>query len=161
MKERKRPEIKKTVFNEPSPRNSVLLKGLHIPSPASYPSPRAVATINPQISPSHEAAGIAEQKHGRPAVLLWVTEALEHVCVGPCSAPLRNSLKQPRRHGRHDVARRDGVDADAVLAPFGRKVARQLDNGGFGGVISSRSWKLVDVSQLYSLLPRSTGQPRK
>ena len=38
-------------------------------------------------------------------------------------------------HGGDDVAGRDGVDADAVVAPFRGEVAGELEDTGFAGVV--------------------------
>lgn len=38
---------------------------------------------------------------------------------------------------RIHVPRTDRVDADAMLCPLGRHGIRQLDNGGFGGVVGT------------------------
>jgi hypothetical protein len=36
---------------------------------------------------------------------------------------------------RDDIARGDGVDTDIIWTPFAGEVARELDDGGFGGVV--------------------------
>lgn len=99
--------------------------------------PSTMPPINPQIRPRHEAARITQQKNGRAAVFLRVAQALQHVGIGPSGPALGESLKKTSGHGSHDVTRRQSVDADAVLAPFGGQVAAKLEDGGFGGVVGA------------------------
>lgn len=91
--------------------------------------------INPEVRPSHERARITDQENRSAAVLVRVAELAEHVLLGPLGAAFRVLLKELLDHGRHDVARAQRVDADAVLAPFRRQIARELDHAGFGGVV--------------------------
>ena len=94
-----------------------------------------MTTIDPQITARHEAARIANAKHRSTPVLLGNTELAEHVLRGPVALALGVLFEQRLDHGGRDVAGRDGVDADAVGAPFGGQVAAELKHGGFGGVV--------------------------
>ncbi len=91
--------------------------------------------INPHIRPGHERTRIANQKHRRAPVLLRFTQFAQHILRRPVSSPLGVLLEERLDHGGHDVAGREGVDADAVGAPFGSEVAGELDEAGFGGVV--------------------------
>ncbi|CAG8672910.1 9586_t:CDS:1, partial [Scutellospora calospora] len=100
-----------------------------------HPLPSRVSTIDPQIRSRHEAARIANAEHRRTPVLLRNTKLAQHVLRGPVALALGVLLEQRLDHGGRDVAGRDGVDADAVGAPFGGQVAAELEHGGFGGVV--------------------------
>ena len=113
--------------------------------------PSSVASIDSQIRAGHEAAGIADEEDASAAVLLGRAEAAEHVLGGPVGAALGELLEQLLDHGRDDVARRDGVDADAVRAPLGGQVAGELDDGGLAGVVGRADEALYGLS-LASLL---------
>lgn len=92
-------------------------------------------TINPQIAPRHKATRIAYQKHRGAPILLRRTKLAQHILRRPIALALRVLLEQRFDHGGDDVARRDGIDADAVGAPFGGEVAAELEDGRFGGVV--------------------------
>lgn len=96
---------------------------IYIP-PASLPRthalPSSMSTINTQIRTSHEAASVAEQEDGRAAVVLGLAELVQHVLLGPLDGAVGELLEQLLHHLRHDVARRDGVHADVLDAPFHR-----------------------------------------
>lgn len=103
--------------------------------------PRRVSTIDPQVTAGHEAAGVAEEEDGGAAVLPGHAQPLEHVVVGPDLPALGEALKELLGHGGDDVARREGVDADAAGAPFHGEVLCELDDGGFRGVVEPREQK--------------------
>ena len=103
---------------------------------ANHGLPRRMAPINPQITPGHKTTRIADQEHRGPAVLLRHAQFAQHILRRPVAPALGELLEQRLHHPRHDVARRDGVDADAVVTPFGGEVAAELDDAGFGGVVS-------------------------
>ena len=105
----------------------LLLSLLHLP--------RSMATVNSQVTTSHEAARIAEQEDRCTAVLLRAGQAAQHVLLGPLVAALGELDEQILDHLGDDVARGNGVDADVVLAPFGSQIAAQLDDGRFAGVV--------------------------
>lgn len=106
-------------------------------------SPRAVTTVDAQISTRHKATGIAKQEDGRSAVLAGVAEATEHVGVGPVPLPLGEGFEETGRHGCDDVTGRDRVDTDSMLTPFSCQVARELDDARFRGVIGTAKQKSV------------------
>lgn len=97
--------------------------------------PRRVPAINLHIRCRHEAARIAEQEHGRAAILSRLTQLAEHILRGPVPPPLGVLLEERLHHGRHNVPRRDGVYADPELAPLGREIARQLDDARLGRIV--------------------------
>lgn len=92
-------------------------------------------TIHPQVRARHETARVADQENTRAAILLGSAQPAQHVLRRPVCPALRVLLEQLLDHGRHDVAGRDGVDADAVGAPLGGEVARELDDAGLAGVV--------------------------
>lgn len=94
-----------------------------------------MSAIDAQVAARHEAAGVAEQEHGGTAVLAGLAEPVEHVVLGPLDLALRVLHEERLDHGGDDVAGRDGVDADAVSAPFGSQVTAELQDGGLGGVV--------------------------
>jgi len=94
-----------------------------------------MSTINLQITARHKAAGVANAEHSSTPVLFGNTELSKHVLRRPVAPALGVFFKQSLDHGGRDVARRDGVDADAVGTPFGGEVAAELEDGGFGGVV--------------------------
>jgi len=99
------------------------------------PLPRRMPTINPQIRARHKTTRIADQEYRSTTVLLRHAEFSQHILRGPVAAALGVLLEEGLDHGRDDVTGRDGVDADAVGAPFRREVAAELDDAGFGGVV--------------------------
>lgn len=99
--------------------------------------PRAMAPIDPQITGRHETTRVANQKHRRATILIRHAQFAQHVLRRPLSPPLRVLLEQLLYHGGHDVTRGDGVDTNAVLAPFGREVAGELEHAGFACVVGA------------------------
>ena len=75
-------------------------------------------SIDPQITTRHKAARITDAKHRSTPVLLGHTEFPQHILRRPVAPALGVFLEQSLDHGGRDVAGRDGVDADAVGAPF-------------------------------------------
>jgi hypothetical protein len=109
--------------------------------------PGSVATVNAQISTSHEAAGITDQKHTSATELVRQRQATEHVFLGPLLLAVGEVVEQVLQHLGHDVAGREGVDADAVGAPFGGEVASELDDGSFGGIVGTElCWLILRLS---------------
>lgn len=104
-------------------------------------------TIDLHISTSHEATRIADHEHCGSAKLFWLTQLAEHVLRGPVPPSLRVLLEQRCGHGCDDVAGRDGVDADAELAPFRSEVLGKLDDACFGGVVGWTDESLEDSCQ--------------
>jgi hypothetical protein len=88
--------------------------------------PSSVPSINPQITAGHKAARITDAEHCSTSVLLRHAELSKHVLRGPVTPALGVFLEQSFDHGRRDVAWRDGVDTNAVGAPFRGKVAAEL-----------------------------------
>lgn len=94
-----------------------------------------MTAINPHVRASHEARSVTAQKHGGALIVLSIAQPANHVLCRPISASLWELNEELLDHAGDDIARRDGVDADAVHAPFGRKVATQLQHAGLRGVI--------------------------
>lgn len=99
--------------------------------------PSSVTSVNADIRTSHEAAGIAHEEDGRATELGRVADAAKHVLAGPLGLALGVYVKQVLQHFGLDVAGRQGVDADAVLAPFSSQAAGELQNGRLGGVVDT------------------------
>lgn len=97
--------------------------------------PSGMPTVYPQIRTRHKTTRTTHQEHPRAPILLRPTQFPQHILRWPVSPALRILFEQLFHHGRHDVARGNGVDADAMGAPFGGEVARELDEAGFGGVV--------------------------
>ena len=74
--------------------------------------------VNPQVTPSHETARVAQKEDGGAAVLGRLAQAAQHVLLRPLGAALGELDEEGLDHVRDDVARGDGVDADAVGAPL-------------------------------------------
>lgn len=101
--------------------------------------------VHSQVAPRHKGAGIADQKHSGTTVLLGRAEPAEHVLCGPLLATLGKLDEELLDHGGDDVAWRDGVDADAELAPFGGEIAGKLEDTGFGGVVCGTDEALDNI----------------
>jgi hypothetical protein len=93
--------------------------------------------VHAQIAAGHKAAGVADQENRSTTVLGRARQATQHVLLGPLGATLGKLDKQVLDHLGDNIARRNGVDADVVLAPFGGQVAAQLEDAGFGSVVGS------------------------
>lgn len=77
-----------------------------------------MSAIDPEIRARHETAGVAEEEDGSAAVLVGRAETAEHVLLGPLLSSLGVLEEEVLEHLGEDVAGREGVDADAVDAPF-------------------------------------------
>ena len=102
-----------------------------------------MTTVNAQVGTSHEAAGITDQKDTGATELVRQRQATEHVFLGPLLLAVGEVVEEVLQHLGHDVAGREGVDADAVGAPFGGKVASELDDGSFGSIVGTGMFLLV------------------
>ena len=94
-----------------------------------------MTTINSEIASGHEAAGIADEEDASASVFVWVAELAQHILRGPVAASLGVLLEEGLHHLCHDVARRDGVDADAVGTPFRGEVASELEHSRLGRIV--------------------------
>ena len=101
-----------------------------------FRSPSRMTTIHAQIASRHKAACVAEQKDRSTSVLLWTRQTAQHVLFRPLLSTLGELLEEILYHLCHDVAGRNGVDTDVVLAPFGRQVASKLNDSSFAGIVS-------------------------
>lgn len=112
------------------------------------PLPGAMASVNPQVGPGHEAAGITEQKHSRPAILFRIAQPPKHVGIRPSRPPLRHGFKEALGHGCDDIPRGDCVYADAMHAPLRREAASELHDCGLGCVVrpASRQQQKINVT---------------
>lgn len=77
-----------------------------------------MATVYPQIRPSHERARIAKKENCSTTVFLWLGQAAQHILRRPCFPSLRVLLEKLLHHSRHNITWRDCVDANFVLTPF-------------------------------------------
>lgn len=105
-----------------------------------------MAAIDPQVSTSHEARGVAYEEDRRASVLVWPTQLAEHVLRGPVSSPFWILFKECLDHRSDDVPWRYGIDSDAMLSPFRRKIPGELDHAGFRGVVRRAYESLCRVS---------------
>lgn len=103
--------------------------------PSIISSPSSMATINLHIARRHEAGSITDQEHRCSSILMRQTQLPKHVMRWPVSLPIRVLFEQRLHHCRHNIAWRDGVDSNAVLAPFCCETASELQDTGFGGVV--------------------------
>jgi hypothetical protein len=104
-----------------------------------------MATIHSQIAASHKAARVAHQEYRRTSVLLGATQSTEHILLGPIRPALREFLEQVLHHRRHDVARRNSINADFILTPFRGKIASELKNASLTGVVGGTNETLLDA----------------
>ncbi len=102
-------------------------------------------SIHPQIRARHESARVAQQEHGCSPVVFRFTQLPEHILGGPIGAAFGVETEELFDHGGHDVAGGDGVDADAVGAPFGGEVAGELDDAGFACVVGGTDETLTEI----------------
>ena len=109
-----------------------------------------MSTINLQITARHKAARITDAEHRSAPVLFRNTELSQHILRRPVAPTLRVFFEQSFDHGSRDVAGGDGVDADAVGAPFRGEVATELQDGGFGGVVSRADEALFNYVSVVS-----------
>lgn len=107
--------------------------------------PRMVATIHDQIAASHVATCVAQQKHRCTAVLLRLGQSAQHILLWPVLLPAGVFVEQDRDHRGHNVPWGNGVDPDAVFAPFGCKVAGELDDCCFGGIVCAAVEALAEL----------------
>lgn len=96
-----------------------------------------MSTVNAKVAARHEAAGVAEEEDSGTAVLLGNAKSLKHVLLGPLLFSLGIVVKQVQQHLSQDVAGRESVDTDAVLAPFGSQASGELDYTSLGGIVCS------------------------
>ena len=101
----------------------------------SLASPRTMASIDPEITPSHKAACVTDEEYGSTAKFFRRAETIQHVPLGPIYPPFRIRLEKGLGHGCNDIAWGYGVDADTMLAPFRSKVTSELNYGGLGRII--------------------------
>lgn len=98
-----------------------------------------MSPVDSQVCASAEAASIAKQEDCSAPVLLWIAQSAQHVVLGPVLLSVRELLEERGRHGGDNIARRDGVDPDAVLAPFAGQISGKLDDASLGGIIGPAS----------------------
>lgn len=94
-----------------------------------------MASVNPQVASGHEAASIADEEDAGASVFVWVAELAQHILRGPVAASLGVLLEESLHHLSHDIARRNGVDADAVGTPFRGEVAGELKDSGLRRIV--------------------------
>lgn len=119
--------------------------------------PSRMPPVDPEVRPRHEATRLAHQEHRRTPILFWCTQPLQHILISPFGSPFGKCLEKLRGHGRDDVAWRDGVDPNTVRSPLGCKVARELQDTSFRGVIRRTDEALLFTHEVSS---RSSTQRR-
>lgn len=92
-------------------------------------------TIHSQIAASHEAAGIADEEDRSTTVLLWCAESAEHVLLRPLGFAVGELAEEFLHHGSDDIAGRDGIHPNSVVAPLRSQVTSQLEDTGLAGVV--------------------------
>lgn len=96
-----------------------------------------MTTVNAQVRSSHEAAGITDKEDGSTTELRRITDAAKHVLAGPLGLALGVDVEEVLEHLGLDVSGGEGVDTNAVLTPLGGQAARELEDGGLGGVVDT------------------------
>ena len=99
--------------------------------------------VHSHVCTRHEAACVADEKHGRATEFSRFAQSPEHLVFRPFCTSLRVLYEELLHHVSDDVAGRDRVDPDVVLAPFGGKVACELQYPGLGRVVGSTKQSLV------------------
>lgn len=94
-----------------------------------------MATVDAQIASCHETAGVTQEKDCGTPVFVRGRQTAEHVVFGPFFPALRELDEQIFDHFCDNVARRDGVDANAILTPLHGQIATKLDNSGLAGIV--------------------------
>ena len=93
-----------------------------------------MTAVDAEIGASHEGACVAEEEDGGAAVLVRHADAAKHVLFSPLGFALGVVVKEVLEHLGEDVAGGEGVDPDAVLAPFSSEVAAELHYSSLGWV---------------------------
>ena len=103
----------------------------------------ALPAINHQIRAIDITPRLARQQDHRSRQLLRRAHPPHRIPFAP--RPPRNLQTLPLVQDRIHVARRDGVDADAVDGPFGSQRGFEADERGFGGVVRGLRLWVVDA----------------
>lgn len=98
--------------------------------------PSSVTAVDAEIGASHEGACVAEEEDGGAAILVRHADAAKHVLSSPLGLALGVIVKEVLEHLGQDVAGGEGVDADAILAPFSSEIAPQLHYSSLGWVVN-------------------------
>ena len=91
-----------------------------------------MTAVNTQIGAGDPVAAIGEQEDGGGLEVLRGTETAEQGTGHPGFLEVRVDLQEAVGHGGADVARAEGVDADAVGADLLGHGAAHLVHGGLG-----------------------------
>lgn len=106
-----------------------------------------MSTVDAEIGGGNEAAGIAEKENSSTTVIFRERKTTEHVLLRPLLTTLRVLDEQLLDHSSHDITGGDGVDADAIHAPLGGKVAAKLENTCLASVVGSADETLIRKEQ--------------
>lgn len=119
-----------------------------------------MTAIHSEVSSSHVRARATDEKDCRTSVFVRLTQPSEHVLCWPLRSSLRILLEKLFDHSSNDVAWRYGIDPNAVLTPFGRKVSSELYHSGLGSIIGRTNQSLrrsaMDKS-LFKMVTDSVG----
>lgn len=96
-----------------------------------------MATIDAEVSTSHEGRGIRDEEDGSATELGGIRDATEHVLASPLGLTLRVDIEEVLKHLGLNVTGREGVDTDTVLAPFRGEGATKLKDGRLGGIVDT------------------------
>lgn len=105
-----------------------------------------MATVDAQVASCHETAGVTQKKDCGTPIFIGGRQPAQHVVLGPFFSALRELGKQIFDHFRDNVARRDGVDADAILTPLHGQIATKLDDSGLAGIVRGANETLVKLA---------------
>ncbi|KAG7833700.1 hypothetical protein KL943_003808 [Ogataea angusta] len=94
-----------------------------------------VAAVDSKVRARHEPRAVAEEEHGGRLEVFGRAQPVEHGAAHPGLVQLGFHVQQLLGHGSYDITGRDGVDADAILAPLLAQRPRELQHGGLGRVV--------------------------
>lgn len=110
---------------------------------ANFPKNGEVETyIDDAIAARHKGRSVGGKVDGKVVELVDVAETIlrRHACPDLLLRVKRWHPIQRRVH----VARRNAIDPHVVLSPLGGEGFSQLDDGGFGGVVTALFLRVVD-----------------
>lgn len=101
-----------------------------------------MTAVDSQVTSSHEAARTTDQKDSDTSILVWPTQATQHVLSRPIQSAIRSDSERICDHGSQDVAWRDGVHTYPILTPLRCQISRKLNDGALGSIVSCASHAL-------------------
>src|SRR3990167_3070586 len=108
-----------------------LTKGISTPKPLfsampSAPGDRAHAAVHGHVLAGDVLARVGSQQRAQALEVLVVAQAAQRRVANQVLFAQR--LERAHGHLAREKARADGVDPDAVFAPFGRQRTREVDD---------------------------------